>query len=613
LTTATVDEQAIADRLRTDTAYYARHCIKIIDQRERIVPLEPKPAQLQLEAAFRKQEAEGRPLRAIILKARKEGISTWMAAKSVQRFTQRANHRALVVAHDKKTAGELYGIAETAYANLPDRTIGDLVLKPPVVSSQRATEIRLGERSRVARLEGQMGLNSTYRVDTANEFEAGRGFTYGTLHLSEIAFWAETGATKKLTALLNTVPDEPGTLIAIESTANGWNIFRRLWVDAMEGRSDYAAVFIPWYDDPQYVREFIDEDEREAFFHEIGTGPYGDAEPDLVAKGVSLEQLAWRRWAIANRTQGDLRIFQQEYPATWEEAFLATGRQVFSPQLVSNVMSRCEAVDPVEGIIKPQSKELVERGTRTVEILKDPLWVPREQAQTRVGERFWHVWELPDKETPPGQYIVFVDPASGMETESGDPDYFAICVIDHRTLKQVAQFTARKIDPLQVADEAIMAAILYNDAWLNVETTGGYGLSFIRRWWRDYRYGKIYRRKPQGTSHEKQERRYGWSTDVATKPLMVDHARELLRIGKDGILSRRIANEMLTYVKDEKGRYGAEVDAHDDALMAWMGAQITASEKPVRPHRKPGERVTTTPRMGSRVSMNSRASSYLVR
>lgn len=596
--------EAAAERLQTNDLYYVENCLFIVDQNEQLVKVVPKPAQRRLLAVKAQQEHEGKPVRIITVKARKEGVSTIVQGLTIKRATQRRNHKALVVAHDGDTAEEIFAIGETMYAQLPDEIIGGLQLKPPVVSSRAGQEIKWGQPSRTRRLAGDIGLNSSYYVDTANQYEGGRGFTYHTLHLSEFAFWASP--EKKLRALLNAVPNTPGTMIVIESTANGYNLFRRLWVAAVAGRSDYFPLFIAWFEDPDYTLPFANPEERDAFIATIGRGEFGEDEPALVELGVTPEQLHWRRWAIENRCHGDLRAFWQEYPANWEEAFLATGRQVFAPALVSKVLTRTEQTDPVaqRGVILPQAWEKSTYMSREIEVPANPLWVPEGSADVGIATPRWRRWELPDpgrlsadpeERRLPGQYVIFVDSASGAETASEGSDYFAIQVINHRTLAQVAVWHARGIDADRVAQQVYLVALLYSITipmpdgtsrtwrpWVGIETTGGFGVSIANKMWRVWKYPMLYFRRPADQKGEKQEKRLGWSTDVKTKPLLVDHAKELLRTDNHGIRDKATALEMQTFVRDDKGKMGAEEDYFDDLLDGWMGAQIIANEKPLR-------------------------------
>jgi hypothetical protein len=593
---APVAEPPARARLRWDTPYYSENCLKIVTTAGMLVPFVWKPEQVRLFEALEAQRAAGQPQRAIILKARKLGFSTATQAMIVQRATQRQYHRALVVAQDGKTAGELFDIGKRMYDHLPgEEESGYPWLKPAVTNQRKSRMLAFGEPSREARNRGDVGLDAQILVDTAQEVEAGRGFTYHSLHLSEVAFWPDV---KKMTALLNAVPDEPNTLIVKESTANGFNHFKEDWDRAENGESDYMTVFSPWFAEPSYFRRFLSDNDRETFIASIGAGPWGEDEPALVELGITPEQLHWRRWCIVNKNDSDLETFHQEYPSTPEEAFLSTGKRVFSPTLVRRVIDRTDVTDPrapSEATPGPEMGSLRNRSTKErqgrhgrVVVPQEPYWTPG----SGLGSP-WRVWERPDagfdeqgvKVRDAGRYLVAVDPAGADDTEDGSANH-AIQVIDHRTLQQVAEAEFDRADPDEVAIQAYLAAVHWNDAWLAFETTGGYGLSMARMCWQDFAYPFLYFRKSVDDRAEKQRDRLGWDTNRVTKRLLEDGGKELLRAERDGIRSRRLAGQMLTYVEHRPGRTGPEKGKVADLLMAWLIAQEIAREKPIRPERK---------------------------
>ena len=78
-----------------------------------------------------------------------------------------------------------------------------------------------------------------------------RSSTIQLFHGSEVAFWpfAETHAA----GVLQAVPNQPGTEIILESTANGvGNFFHKKWREAETGRSEYLAIFVPWHWQDEY-------------------------------------------------------------------------------------------------------------------------------------------------------------------------------------------------------------------------------------------------------------------------------------------------------------------------------------------------------------------------
>lgn len=593
------------ERLAWDTPLFAEECAWIVDKRGQLVRLVPKPAQLKLDAALEAQRAAGLPMRCLIGKCRQWGGSTWVDTKMVQRTTQRANHRSLIVAQDGGTAENLFRMVHTMYSHLPEEEW----LKPPIANQRRGRLLYFSNPSRMSRAQGDMGLNSFILAEPAGEFEAGRGHTFHSLHGSECAFWPDL--KRKLTSLLQTVPDEPETMVVLESTANGFNHWKTLWDQAEAGENDFVTVFVAWWEEAGYTRPFIDDEEREAFASEVGSGDYGDEEPGLIAMGLSLEQLNWRRWAIVNKCQGDLRIFMQEYPATAEEAFLSTGKRLFSGVIVDRIVRDLEQVRPVaRGVFEVASSVArkvpggiadVPLGAKWVEKKRGGQWsvfewpqaemsveaATREFAEGRLGiEGFERATRgARDGVIPAGQYIVTVDPAEGAETDDGESAWHAIDVGDHRTRMQCAVYQSR-IDPDEVADQAFLAALHWNRAWLVFEVTGGYGLSMARRVWKVYRYPYIYVRRSLELKSERQEDRLGYSTNVATKPVIEDDLKRVLREGTHGIRSVVCAKQFQTYVKNERGKTGPESGKFADLLMARGIFHQVAQEKPIRPDKK---------------------------
>jgi hypothetical protein len=235
---APVAEPPARARLRWDTPYYSENCLKIVTTAGMLVPFVWKPEQVRLFEALEAQRAAGQPQRAIILKARKLGFSTATQAMIVQRATQRQYHRALVVAQDGKTAGELFDIGKRMYDHLPgEEESGYPWLKPAMTNQRKSRMLAFGEPSREARNRGDVGLDSL-RSSWTRRRRWRRGAASPTTRCI-CRRWRSGRDVKKMTALLNAVPDEPNTLIVKESTANGFNHFKEDWDAAEDGESAY--------------------------------------------------------------------------------------------------------------------------------------------------------------------------------------------------------------------------------------------------------------------------------------------------------------------------------------------------------------------------------------
>lgn len=610
------EQDALRERMLYDTPWFAANVpLKIVDKGKRLIPLVWNPAQLRLFEIIQRQRLAGLPIRVLCLKARQTGFSTATESVITQRVTQMPNHKARVVAHLKEPAKALFAMFETMTANLPPD------LKPEIAHFRRNEYIEFGTPSVAARLKGDFGLHSSIKVDTATELGGGRAETFSELHLSEVAFWPDI--EEKLSALLEAVPYDPDTFVVLESTANGANHWQTLCDQARNGENEFEFLFIAWWEDAGYERPFADDAERADFERSIGEGPIGKAEPALlellerngIERETALRKLNWRRWKIASPSIAfDLEKFMREYPASPEEAFQSSENRVFSTVLVGKVLENTRDTDPLadEGLLRVGESKTRRGRTSDIEVPVSAEWWPREATGFGHGHPFWRVWERPYKrgellpklnpdwseEAPEairdGQYVVSVDSAGDALTNSGEGDWDAIVVIDHRTGRQVAEYRAHR-DPDEMAEEAMLAAVYYNRAWLAVEKTGNYGVPILLRVWQDYGYERVYMRKRAADDRrQKESDRLGWDTQVATKRVLIDLAKELLRTGQTGIRSLALAREMSSYIKiNDRGSMGARRGSFDDLLMAWMIAHQVAVEMPLLPDKRHGARKTS--------------------
>jgi hypothetical protein len=629
-----------------DTAGAAR----IVTKEGLTVTMRLKRPQRRLVRGLMAQRDAGQPQRAQALKARQIGISTIVQVMGILRTTQTQNHLAITVAQDRTTVAALFGIGRHAWSQLPDQ------IKPPAAYEGGTLErkfLQFGEPSIALRRAGVLGLNSSYETATARRAASGRGRTIHSLHLSEPAWWDDYGM---MLGIVQGVPDLPNTLVVKESTANGNNEFKDEWDDAVAGVSGYLPFFSPWYEEDEYRRAFTAGLDADEFHARLGSGrskreqEAAEEEPLLLARILAdleewarlddepfdpaaarlraLEHLYWRRWAIGAKCQGDLQKLHQEYPSTADEAFLSSGRKVFRAEYMARALAEAARQDPdvptvhnpgpAMGLLRGREFRVVRsRRHVTIEVPKEAVWVPRSKRQDGEVAR-WRVWHLPQQEaldeyageavmpgqqilgsqiwTPPGQYLVNVDSASGKEDDAGTVHAnHAITVIDHRTLRLVAEFESQQ-DPDDLALETLLAALFFNRAWVTVESTGGWGLPVLRRLALDYHYPRLFHRETVRKRIEDRSEDLGFSTDHVTKPLLEARAIELVRDHPEIVTSRVLASQMLTYVRDSKGRTGPEPGKLADVLMSWMIGQFIATIRPIRTDRPGGQPPPRIPR-----------------
>ena len=301
-------------RLKDELPHYAARNLMIRTKSGAVAPLAFNRAQTYIHERLEAQRRDAERVRALILKGRQQGCSTYVAARFYHRVTYHRGTRVFILTHEDAATQNLFEIVDRFHAHSR---------LPPSTGAANSRELYFD------------GIDSGYKVGTAGTKGVGRSSTIQLLHGSEVAFWphAETHAA----GVLQAVPDAKGTEVILESTANGLgNFFHETWRDAERGENDYAAIFVPWYWQDEYrkapPRGFVATEE------EAGYG---------VLYGLDPAQLAWRRAKIAELK--DVALFAQEYPACAAEAFEMSGHDSFiPPALVAAARkARCEPSGPL--------------------------------------------------------------------------------------------------------------------------------------------------------------------------------------------------------------------------------------------------------------------------
>lgn len=294
-------------RLKEDFPYYAENSLFVRSKDKGLVPFKLNKAQQYIHERIERQRKETGKVRAIVLKGRQQGCSTYVEGRFMWRTTHERGYKTFILTHEDDASKNLFTMAKRYYEHLPQAI-------KPAISSSNARELAFP------------GLDSGYAVGTAGNKSVGRSQTNQAFHGSEVAYWPNAAEHAK--GILQTIPDAAGTEVIYESTANGvGNFFHSQWKAAELGLTDFIAIFVPWFWQEEYARdahgEFIRTDEEEGL---------------VDAYGLTNEQLAWRRVKVAELSEGGIdgvRAFQQEYPNNASEAFQVSGGEgLIKPHVV---------------------------------------------------------------------------------------------------------------------------------------------------------------------------------------------------------------------------------------------------------------------------------------
>ncbi len=532
--------KAMRERLARDYLFYAPRCHKITNKAGQLIPFKLNESQLYVHDLLQKELDRKGYVRAIMLKCRQWGGSTYVESRLDHKVSYRKGKRAVIMTEADLSRDNLFNMVKTFHENKPK------AVRPQTrASNEKALIYDTPKGSPVK------GLGSRYDVKTC-ESKGGLGITTHYIHLSEYAFFKDN-ALNTVAGLLESVPSEYpailGTEIIMESTANGvGGIFYNTWKDSerqeAKGKApDYLRIFIPWFyhsayskiiseTERQEIRDTLDDDEKFLLKQELPSGSM-----------VSYGQLAWRRWKISTMSapMGYTKeeYFRQWYPATSEEAFIYSGKTVFA---VSDLRKAQEDIFEAQYVgdfnMHKGRFELNAKG-----MVK--------------------IWEKPK---PGVKYVIGADVAEGLI--QGD---FTCCdVLKLPYGEQVAQIHG-KIDPDTFGEILNFLGRYYNKALMGVEANN-HGLTTITTLKR-LNYSNLYQReKLDSVGDGKKAKQAGWLTTKKSKYKIIDGLRSALRDGESGVNCSETLKEMgeFTIHEGDNGSctYGAKLGCFDDRVIS---------------------------------------------
>lgn len=511
--------------------------LKIITKKFQMVDLDLNSEQAKLLALMKTLEAAGKPVRVLVLKARQVGFSTCLEGLIYSRTSQSDYVNSLVLADDDGNATELFNKCKL----FQDELEKDYPHLAPEIKRNNAKALEFKNRYSKVTIATAMAARKN------NESRVGRSRTLKLVHLSECAYYPQLNAL--LLGLLQSVPNEPGTVVVLETTANGMGgDFYELWRAAKKGKSDWAVFFSPWFNNPDYAMA-LDSGES--------LDPLDEEEQGLIENfGLGLKQLKWRRWCIANNCNGDLDLFRQEYPATDEEAFIAGGKPIFDVKSLRAFM--VNAPEPLKvGVLE----------------LRDgfPVLVDNAKGELKI-------WQEPE---PGHSYLVAADVAEGL----AGGDYSYGFVLDLDTLRQVAEWHGHTAPDLWGA-ELYKIGMYFERALLAVEVNN-HGLTTLNVLAHGHPsegtppYPNLYYRVDFDQATQQESKKLGWHTNQATRPLMLGTLGMHVRERTMGLVSKDLIAELLSFIKHPDGSTGAPNGGFDDRVIgAAIAAQVAGMDLP---------------------------------
>lgn len=528
--------------------------------------------QRKLIMRFERRRLEGKPIRLILLKARQWGGST--ATQIYMAWLQlvhKVGLNSLIVGHVKDASTEVKDMFDKLIKEYP---VSMLYEMGEAYNETEPKIVGVGQSGNIHRIPQR---NCKIKVGTAEKPNSARGGDYNLVHCTEVGLWVTTdGKTPEqiVRSACSGILLKPYTMIVYESTANGTgNFFQREYDAAKNKKSQFESLFISWFEIEQYSAPI---DNINAFATKLwenrnNANAASDREESgkylwwLWEQGATLEAINW--YILERSKYTDHGDMASEYPSDDVEAFVHSGARVFDKYNVEKFKKCCKAPKYVGDVYADGDEgEDALSNLRFKEDKQGLLWV-------------WSKPDVDDKEEVTDRYLVVVD----IGGRGKKADWSVIVVFDRLNQMEggkpvvVAQWYGH-IDMDMLAWKAAQIAAFYDNALLVIESNtlethdkerqvdgdmSGYILNQIK----DV-YDNLYARKQSDEEiQEGEPKKYGFHTNVATKPkiisTLVKVIREQLYVERDS----RCLDEYLCYEKKKNGAFGAIIGKHDDLLM----------------------------------------------
>jgi len=393
-----------------------------------------------------------------------------------------------------------------------------------------------------------------------------RGLTSSFLHLTEAGFYPYSGA---FTSLLNTLSKDPNNAVIIETTANGMEgpgeAYYQCWEAAVAGDNEFLPIFLPWWDDPAYnlPEEFALDAPRDEYEKYL----MNDVKHWKTGKKVEItkSQIAWFRETLSAKCEGIIEKWRQEYPATPEEAFVATGNPAFTIEEMQFAENSIVKI-PWQGrcvLTLDQKHGELQKGT------DGPLVL----------------YETPQKGA---HYFAGVDSARGEESTMAPGDYAAMVCFNAETGDLAARYMSR-VSPEELASVAAALGYYFNGAMLNVELNNiGYVTMKQLRDVYYYPNQYLWKGRDDRADKSKQGMAYGFETSDRYRRMMFSLFRTAIHSKRVVPKDRVLVSQMKKAKLEMNWRWNVAV-GHDDVLMAALLSWIAVEQYHSAPcqHRSP--------------------------
>lgn len=423
--------EGLRQEIKDHPEYLIEMCFSVVNKELQTVPFFLNEVQQKLCKILNKAIEEYRQgkrhhLKFLVLKGRQQGFTTFITSYQLSKTITNRNFTGMTVADSADNTATIF----------EDKAKFPYSLLPPLLQPQEKYNTR-------QELHFSQ-LNSKWRIATAGNKQIGRSRTINFFHSSEAAFF---DSIQSIVGGLGQALTKDSIQI-LESTANGFNEYRTLWVEGEEKVNNWQPLFFEWWQTSEYRLSFESAEAEETFKIRV-LNPSTEFEHKLRWL-LEDKKLDWQQLYWYSAKERDLKeSLNQEYPCTPLEAFLSSGLPVFDVQAVLKRLDYLKQeyrIHPLKCYsisYKYINQMIVDNTIKLNENINGELII----------------YEHPKQGYP---YVL------GADTAKGGEDYCVGQVLDNTTGKQVAKWRGR-VDTDIFAKQLYCMGKYYNNALIGVE------------------------------------------------------------------------------------------------------------------------------------------------
>lgn len=490
-------------------------CFLIVDKNAETIPFFLNDVQRDFIQRF-DERVTGKPI--FVLKGRQQGFTSLITAIQLSYTIVRKNFSGFTIADCNDNVNTIFNDkARVVYDRLPE------ILKPKEKYNNRR-EFFFDK------------INSSWRVAMATD-EIGRSKTINFCHFSEVAFYqCELSMLQKSIGEAFTAD----AIVVYETTANGFNEAKDLW-----DSGSCTNLFYEWWRTKEYAIN------NTSCLNELADD-WIKNRVDWLRKEHNLtdNQIAW--YVAKYNSYLDKASIRQEYPCTSYEAFVASGECEFGNELVVSRLEAAKNHKPIRrgyfDYIKRYNAVLDQFEISNIEFVD-------------ADNGYISIYENPveDKNKGSKPYAI------GGDTAGEGSDYFGAIVIDNLDGHQVAVLHKQKIDDDLYAEQVYCLGSMYHDAIIGIE------INFSRESMKrlvELGYPNLYVTETMDSLTKRVTKDVGFRTTSISRPVIIAELKRKFRDSAGQIVvDVDTLQEMLTFVRNEKGKPEAIEGKHDDLVM----------------------------------------------